>query len=84
MKKKIKAAKGPIFIFISINPSVWLKKPIGRFRIEEERETSLSANRDCFFFLAQERAEKEKAREIEKDRKSRRQRRASVQIEIVH
>ena len=83
MKKKIKAAKGPIFIFISINPSVWLKKPIGRFRIEEERETSLSANRDCFF-LAQERAEKEKAREIEKDRKSRRQRRASVQIEIVH
>ena len=84
MKKKIKAAKGPIFIFISINPSVWLKKPIGRFRIEEERERQASsANRD-WFFLAQERAEKEKAREIEKDRKSRRQRRASVQIEIVH
>ena len=60
-----------------------MKKPIGRFRIEEERETSLSANR-YLFFLAQERAEKEKGREIEKDRKSRRQRRASVQIEIVH
>ena len=70
-----------LFLYI-YHPSVWLKKPIGRFRIEEERETSLSANRDCF--LAQERTEKEKAREIEKDRKSRRQRRASVQIEIVH
>ena len=39
---------------------------------------------EIVFFVAQERAEKEKAREIEKDRKSRRQRRASVQIEIVH
>ena len=39
---------------------------------------------EIVFFSTRKRGEKEKAREIEKDRKSRRQRRASVQIEIVH